>query len=107
MSEQPESISVDARRLGRGQRFELTATLENGTEDERRWGAVQWASKPRQSRGEFAPWWYEDGRTWHLYDGEAPEAGGGELPPPKASFATLPELKDHVRALVAGGPPAG
>lgn len=107
MSEQPESVQVDARRLGRSQRFALSATDADGVVDERRWAVVQWASKPRESKGEFAPWWYEEGQTWHLYDGDAPEGEGGELPPPKASFASMDAVKAYVRALVAGGPPAG
>lgn len=105
---QPESIRVDARRLGRAQRFAVTATGPDGTVDERRWGVVQWASKPRPSKQQFAPWWYEEGRTWHLYEGNAPEAGeSGELPPPKGSFASMDEVKAHIRALVAGGAAAG
>jgi len=104
--EQPEGIHVEASRLGRSQRFALTATDADGVVDERRWAVVQWASKPRQSKGEFAPWWYEAGRTWHLYDGDAPQEEGGELPPPKSSFASMEEVKAYIRALVAGGSPA-
>lgn len=107
MDEPVESIRVDARRLGRSQRFALTVSDADGVVDERQhWGVVQWASKPRTGRGEFAPWWYEEGRTWHLYEGELPPPGE-ELPPPKASFASLDGVKAHVRVLVAGGPAAG
>lgn len=105
MSEQAEAVSVDARRLGSSQRFALTASVD-GVVVDGRWAVVQWASKPRASRGEFAPWWYEEGRTWHLYEGQAPQ-GEGELPPPKASFASMEEVKAHVRALVAGGAAGG
>lgn len=105
-NEQNRGIEVAARRLGRGQRFELTAVDANGQADPRRWGVVQWACKPR--RGQDVPYWYGEGLTWHLYDGDAPEKDkGGELPPPKGSFATMDDVKGHVRALVAGGPPAG
>lgn len=106
MGEQVESIRVDAQRLGRSQRFAVTATVD-GVVDARRWGVVQWAAKPRVSKGEFAPWWYKEGQTWHLYEGEPPQAGDGELTPPKASFASMDEVKAHVRALVAGGGAAG
>lgn len=104
----PETIRVEARRLGRSQRFAVSATHADGVVDDRRWGALQWASKPRTSKGEFAPWWYEEGRTWHLYEGDAPDVKGGEdVTPPQMSFASMEALQAHIRALAAGGPPAG
>lgn len=102
----PGEIQVEARRLGSSQRFALTATDADGVVDERRWAVVQWASKPRPSKQQFAPWWYEAGQTWHLYEGEAPAEEGGDLPPPKSSHASMDEVKAHIRALVAGGRPA-
>ncbi|MFF9265782.1 hypothetical protein [Streptomyces longwoodensis] len=99
MDDQPDSVDVDAQRLGRAQRFALTASVD-GVVLPGRWGVVQWAAKPRVSRGEFAPWWYTEGLTWHLYEGEPP-VPDGELPPPKASFASMQDAKERVRALAA------
>lgn len=91
-----QEIEIEARRAGAGQRFELSATG-----DQRRWGVIQWAAKPRASRGEFAPWWYREHHTWHLYR-EVPEVPRGEAPPPPiASFAELADVKAHIRSLVA------
>lgn len=90
---------VVARRAeGGGQRFVLEVSG-----DGRRWGVVQWAAKPRESRGEFAPWWFTEGVTWHLFNGEPPVVARGEAPPvPTASFGTLAEVKVYVLHLAQG-----
>lgn len=93
-----ERGAVARRAEGGGQRFVVEVSG-----DERRWGAVQWAAKPRASRGEFAPWWFTEGHTWHLYNGEPPRVAGGEAPPvPVASFGSLAEVKVYVAHLAQG-----
>lgn len=97
MDSEPE---VRARRLeGGGQRFELTM---DG--DERRWVVRQWGFKPRA--GTFAPWWYSEGKTWHLFNDGFPAEDPEEWSPPVASFGSMPEVKLFVLSL-AGGRAAG
>ncbi|MFC4328268.1 hypothetical protein ACFPC0_10570 [Streptomyces andamanensis] len=93
-------VEVRAARLpGGGQRFRLTVAG-----DEQVWSVRQWGFKPRA--GTFAPWWYSEGLTWHLFSGELPEGGPDDAPPPLASFASMDEAKAHVLSL-AGGRAAG
>lgn len=100
--EQQDGGRVVARRTGPGQVFVLSAPG-----DERRWCVRQWAAKPRVTRGEFAPWWYAEGRTWHLYGGDCPVLADGELTPPVASFETLAQAKLYVESLLPQGGAAG
>lgn len=92
-----EDLAVQMHRVDERQRYILSAP-----DVAQRWSVRQWASKPRASRGEFAPWWYEEGKTWHVYAGEEPGEG-----PPLVSCATVAEVKAYVESLVAGVRAAG
>lgn len=75
-----------------GQFFELRVPG-----DGRVWHTRQFAFKERRNQTVLIPYWYEPGKTWHVWAGrEKTET------PPLASFATMAEAKAYVGGLVDG-----
>lgn len=87
------SEAVSARRVGTEQFFVLR--VEG---DERVWHTRQFAFKPRRNQPVSVPYWYEEGKTWHLWAGAEKKES-----PPLDSFATMGEVRARVAELAASG----
>ncbi|MFE2934919.1 hypothetical protein [Streptomyces sp. NPDC059278] len=85
-------MKASAERVGRGQFFLLR--VEG---DERVWHTRQFAFKQRKGEPLMIPYWFEEGKAWHVWVG----AEETEVPP-LASFGSMSEAKEYVEGLAAG-----
>lgn len=89
-----EQVTVRANRAeGAAQKYVLRADGRAGA-----WFTRQYA----YTSDEFVPYWFVEGLHWHVWEGEAEGEG-----PPLKSCASLAEVKEFVRLLVAGPSAAG
>lgn len=63
---------------------------------ERVWRVQQFAFKPRKRQPVVVPYWFEEGKTWHVWAGESGEG------PPLASFERIGGVREFVARRVGG-----